>query len=84
MATVAKLVEKELKAILQRDINKKLCESYAFLLFDKWWADKVSHNQNEILVCCGQCFGSGIGWPPGSGFAIRMWIRIQGAYKELK
>ena len=42
MATVAKLVERELKAILQRDINKKLCESYAFLLFDKWWADKVS------------------------------------------
>ncbi len=54
MATVAKLVEKELKSILQRDINKKLCESYAFLLFDKWWADKVTRtgplNCSVILI----------------------------------
>jgi hypothetical protein len=41
VVAVGKLVEKELKGILQKDINKKLCESYAFLLFDKWWADKV-------------------------------------------
>jgi hypothetical protein len=41
VVAVGKMVEKELKGILQKDINKKLCESYAFLLFDKWWADKV-------------------------------------------
>jgi hypothetical protein len=29
MGAVAKLVEKELKSILQRDINKKFCEPYA-------------------------------------------------------
>jgi hypothetical protein len=50
VVAVGKLVEKELKGILQKDINKKLCESYAFLLFDKWWADKVQQFSAIVLL----------------------------------
>jgi hypothetical protein len=50
VVAVGKLVEKELKGILQKDINKKLCESYAFLLFDKWWADKVQQFSTIVLL----------------------------------
>ena len=41
MENVIKIVQTELKAILKKDINKKLCESYAYLLFDKWWSEQV-------------------------------------------
>jgi hypothetical protein len=50
VVAVGKMVEKELKGILQKDINKKLCESYAFLLFDKWWADKVQQFSAIFLL----------------------------------
>ena len=54
MDNVIKVVENELKSILKKDINKKLCESYAYLLFDKWWSEQVwklliiSHNTSFL------------------------------------
>ena len=47
MENVIKIVQTELKAILKKDINKKLCESYAYLLFDKWWSEQV----NLLCLC---------------------------------
>ena len=37
---VLKIVETELKQILKKDINKRICETYAFLLFDNWWTEQ--------------------------------------------
>ena len=34
---VVKIVEAELKQILRKDINKRVCETYAFVLYDNWW-----------------------------------------------
>lgn len=47
MDSVMKVVESELKSILNKDINKKLCESYAFLLFDKWWTEQETKYKRE-------------------------------------
>lgn len=47
MDNVIKIVERELKSILKKDINKKLCESYAFLLFDKWWSEQETKYKQE-------------------------------------
>ena len=33
-------METELKQILKKDINKRICETYAFLLFDNWWTEQ--------------------------------------------
>lgn len=46
--TVVKVVQSELKDILKKDINKKLCENYAFLLFDKWWSDQEANHKLEL------------------------------------
>ena len=37
---VLHIVETELKQILKKDINKRVCETYAFLLFDNWWTEQ--------------------------------------------
>lgn len=37
---VLHIVESELKLILKKDINKRVCETYAFLLFDNWWTEQ--------------------------------------------
>jgi len=47
MDNVIKVVENELKSILKKDINKKLCESYAYLLFDKWWSEQETKYKLE-------------------------------------
>jgi len=48
MEKVIQIVETELKAILKKDINKKLCESYAYLLFDQWWsAQETRHKEQQ-------------------------------------
>ena len=38
---VLHIVESELKLILKKDINKRVGETYAFLLFDNWWTEQV-------------------------------------------
>ena len=45
---VVHIVEKELKQILKRDINKRICENYAFLLYDNWWSEQeVRHKAQD-------------------------------------
>ncbi len=30
----------DLKLTLQKDINKKMCETFAFYMYDKWWQEQ--------------------------------------------
>ena len=52
MENVIKIVQKELKQILKKDINKKLCESYAYLLFDQWWSQQVRGVRFDAACNC--------------------------------
>ena len=45
---VVHIVEKELKQILKRDINKRICETYAFLLYDNWWSEQEVRHKEKV------------------------------------
>ena len=45
---VVHIVEKELKQILKRDINKRICETYAFLLDDNWWSELEVRHEDKM------------------------------------
>ena len=43
---VVHIVEKGLKQIHKRNINERICETYAFILYDNWWSEQeVRHNE---------------------------------------
>merc|ERR1719266_609341 len=44
---VLHIVETELKQILKKDINKRVCETYAFLLFDNWWTEQETRYKEK-------------------------------------
>ena len=41
------IVEAELKQILKKDISKRVCETYAFLLFDNWWTEQEARYKEK-------------------------------------
>ena len=41
------IVEAELKQILKKDISKRVCETYAFLLFDNWWTEQEARHKEK-------------------------------------
>ena len=41
------IVEAELKQILKKDISKRVCETYAFLLFDNWWTEQETRYKEK-------------------------------------
>ena len=41
------IVEAELKQILKKDISKRVCETYAFLLFDNWWTEQETRHKEK-------------------------------------
>merc|ERR1719322_1198835 len=45
---VVKIVEAELKQILKRDINKRVCETYAFVLYDNWWMGEEAKHKEKL------------------------------------
>ena len=45
---VIKIVEKELKDILKRDINKRVCATYAFVLYDNWWMGEEARHKERL------------------------------------
>jgi hypothetical protein len=45
---VVKIVEKELKQILKKDINKRVCETYAFVLYDHWWQEEEQKHKERL------------------------------------
>jgi len=45
---VVHIVEKELKQILKKDINKRICETYAFLLYDNWWSEQEMRHKEKM------------------------------------
>jgi hypothetical protein len=45
---VVHIVKKELKQILKRDINKRICETYAFLLYDNWWSEQEVRHKDKM------------------------------------
>ena len=47
---VVHIVEKELKQILKRDINKRICETYAFLLYDNWWSEQDVRHKEKMEI----------------------------------
>ncbi|XP_053555738.1 histone-lysine N-methyltransferase SETD1B [Bombina bombina] len=53
---VLQVIVKELKAIMKRDLNKKMVEVVAFRAFDEWW-DKKEHLAKQSLtpVKSGDC-----------------------------
>ncbi len=39
----------DLKRVLHKDINKRMCETYAFLMFDRWWEEqKEKHDKVNV------------------------------------
>ena len=38
----------ELKNTLHKDINKKICETFAFYLYDKWWAEQEEKYKAKV------------------------------------
>ena len=45
---VVKIVEAELKQILKKDINKRVCETYAFVLYDNWWMGEEQKHKEKL------------------------------------
>ncbi|TRY70386.1 hypothetical protein TCAL_08908 [Tigriopus californicus] len=40
-------IVKDLKRTLRKDINKRMCETIAFFLFDKWWQEQEEKYKNR-------------------------------------
>ena len=40
--------EYDLKQILSKDINKRICETYAFYLYDKWWQEQEEKYKSKV------------------------------------
>ena len=39
---------KDLKRTLRKDINKRICETFAFILFDNWWTEQEIKYKNRV------------------------------------
>ena len=39
---------KDLKRTLRKDITKRICETFAFLLFEKWWAEEEVKYKSKV------------------------------------
>ena len=39
---------KELKRALTKDMNKKMCETFAFYLYDKWWQEQELKYKEKV------------------------------------
>lgn len=66
------VIVKELKAIMKRDLNRKMVEVVAFRAFDDWWDKK---ERLAKVGFCVVCAGSQCLWPvlgkKGSGSELR-------------
>jgi hypothetical protein len=40
--------EYDLKQTLSKDINKRICETYAFYLYDKWWQEQEEKYKSKV------------------------------------
>lgn len=67
------VIVKELKAIMKRDLNRKMVEVVAFRAFDDWWDKKerlakVSFHKSEFALSwvLGRAVLSACGWGVGS------------------
>lgn len=40
---------KELKRTLRKDITKRMCETYAFYLYDKWWSEQEEKYKSKVI-----------------------------------
>ena len=57
---VVHIVEKGLKQIHKRNINERICETYAFILYDNWWSEQeVRHNEKMEISWRGWVGGRG-------------------------
>lgn len=66
------VIVKELKAIMKRDLNRKMVEVVAFRAFDDWWDKKERLAKVGFYVTCAgsQCLWPGVG-KKGSGSELK-------------
>ena len=44
----AQVFVKELKRALIKDIQKRMCESYAFYLYEQWWTEQDKKYKDKV------------------------------------
>lgn len=49
------VIVKELKAIMKRDLNRKMVEVVAFRAFDEWWDKKERLAKVSVCICLCTC-----------------------------
>ena len=42
--------EHDLKQTLSKDIRKRICETYAFYLYDKWWQEQEEKYKSKVRI----------------------------------
>lgn len=43
-------VVRETKRILEKDINKRICENYAFHLYENWWTEQEQKYKLKVKI----------------------------------
>ena len=45
-----KVFVQELKRTLHKDINKKMCETLAFFMYEKWWQEQEEKYKTKVCA----------------------------------
>lgn len=45
-----KVLVRDLKSTLHKDITKKMCETFAFYMYEKWWQEQEEKYKAKVRI----------------------------------